>query len=54
MLNDGTRNIQKSVNTQEELDSVYSRQILRLKIEMNDKMTHLSAKIQPSGNNKPE
>ena len=52
ILNDGIRNIQQSVNTQEELDNVCSRLILTLKTEMNDKMTHRTVKIQPSGNNK--
>ena len=40
ILNDGIRNIQQSVNTQEELDNVCSRLILTLKTELNDKMTH--------------
>ena len=46
------RNIQQSDNTQEELDNVCSKLILTLKTEMNDKMTHRTVKIQPSGNNK--
>ena len=52
ILNDGIRKIQQSVNTQEELDNVCSKLILTLKTEMNDKMTHRTVKIQPSGNNK--
>ena len=52
ILNDGIRNIQQSVNKQEELDNVCSKLILTLKTEMNDKMTHRTVKIQPSGNNK--
>ena len=52
ILNDGIRNIQQSVNTQEVLDNVCSRLISTLKTEMNDKMTHRTVKIQPSGNNK--
>ena len=52
ILNDGIRNIQQSVNTQEELDNVCSRLISTLKTEMSDKMTHRTVKILPSGDNK--
>ena len=51
-LNDGIRNIQQSVNTQLELDNVCNNLILMLKTEMDNKMTHRTVKIQPSGNSK--
>ena len=44
ILNDGIRNIQQSVNTQEELDNICSKLILTLKTEMNDKMTQNTTK----------
>ena len=52
MLNEGIRDIQQSVNAQEDLDNVCKKLIKKLKDEMKVKMTHRTVKIHTSGDNK--